>query len=198
MARGFSPAMVIPVIMGGTVRRLFFAAAVLALASGGCATGHATTAVLPTPLEVPAAPPRILAPPAPEAPPTEVQGINTDPRPPKPRPQAPTSKPETKPDPAPPPAVPAVTPPPAATLQQAPPDKAAGQTPQQVRDLLKKATDDLKRVNRGTLSADAKSQDDTAQRFVAEANQALNEGNLVFAAKVAEKAAGLAAGLPVR
>jgi hypothetical protein len=180
------------------VQRLFFAAAVLALASGGCATGHATTAVLPTPLDVPSPPPRVLAPPAPEAPPTEVQGINTEPRQLKPKPPTPTSKPETKTDPALPPALPAVTPPPVATLQQTQPDKAAGQTEKQVRDQLSKAKADLQRVNRGRLNADEKSQYDTAQRFVAEAQQALKEGNLVFAAKVAEKAAGLAAGLPVR
>lgn len=192
----------IPVIMGGTVRRLFFAAAVLALASGGCATGHAKTVPVPTPLDVPAPPPRIIVPAIPKAtdkvtePPTK-PATNPDPNKPKPasQPQAPPAN--AKPDP---PVVTgplAVTAPPAATLQQAPPtnlEEVKGQVDRDVR----RAKADLNKVNRGALDADAKSQYDTASRFVAQAEQALKEGNLLVAAKVAEKAAALAAGLPVR
>jgi hypothetical protein len=189
----------IPVIMVGTVQRLFFAAAVLALASGGCATGHAKTAPVPTPLDVPAPPPRIIGPPGPEAS-TPPPATDADPNPQKPPRPLPPPKLDT-PRPAGPPVVtgpPVVAAPPAATLQQTQPGKAAGPTAQQVSDQLKKAEDDLQRVNPRALNPDAKSQYDTAQRFVVEARQALKEGNLVFAAKVAEKAAGLAAGLPVR
>lgn len=67
-----------------------------------------------------------------------------------------------------------------------------------MREQLAQAQADLGRVNLKALSADAKSQYDTASRFIAQADQALREGNLVFAAKVAEKAAGLAASLAGR
>ena len=86
---------------------------------------------------------------------------------------------------------------PAATLQQALPTTAS-EAARQVREQLARAKEDLKRVTYAALSADAKSQYDTATRFVAQAEQALGEGNLVFAAKVADKAAGLAASLPIR
>ncbi len=90
-----------------------------------------------------------------------------------------------------------MAPAPTATLQQAPPahgEEAARRVQQQ----LGRAKGDLAKVNPATLSADEKSQYDTANRFVAQAEQALNEGNLVFAAKVADKAASLTASLPIR
>ncbi len=182
------------------MRRLFLAAAFLAVASGGCATGHAKTAAVPTPLDVPAPPPRLIVPPGPEIQtPPEVRAINTPPNQPPTTRRTPVPASEPKPGPPLPADVPVVTAPPMATLQQTAPDKAAESTARnQVREQLGRARDYLNRVNTKNLSADAKSQYDTAQRFVAEAEQALNEGNLVFAAKVAEKAAALAAGLPVR
>jgi hypothetical protein len=183
--------------MGGTVRRLLLVAAMMTLASGGCATARAKAPVLPTPLDVPAPPPRIIVPPDPE--PTQPPPIVTDVTP---KPQAPARRPppprtETKTDPPKPADPPVVTPPPVATLQQALPT-----TPREaerlVREQLARAKEDLKRVNYAGLTADAKSQYDTATRFVTQAEQALKEGNVVFAAKVADKAAGLAASLPVR
>jgi hypothetical protein len=183
--------------MVSTVRRLFLAAALVALASGGCATARAKTPVAPTPLDVPAPPPRIIVPPDPELPPPPPVITEVTPKPPaaarRPAAQRPETKTET-PKPVDPPAVATA---PTATLQQALPTTAS-EVRRQVRELLARAREDLKRVNLATLSADAKSQYDTAQRFVAQADQALNEGNLVFAAKVAEKAAALAASLAVR
>ena len=64
-----------------------------------------------------------------------------------------------------------------------------------MRDQLALATGALRRVDYLGLNADARSQYDTAKRFIEQAEQALKEKNLVFAAKVAEKAAGLAASL---
>jgi outer membrane biosynthesis protein TonB len=179
------------------MRRYFLVAAMLALASGGCATARAKTPVAPTPLDVPAPPPRIIVPPDPELtpPPPTVTEVTPKPQTPARRPAAP--RPETKveaPKPADPPVVAAV---PAATLQQTLPTTAR-EAARLVREQLARAKDDLKRVSYGALSADAKSQYDTANRFVAQAELALKEGNLVFAAKVAEKAAGLAASLPIR
>ena len=182
--------------MVGTVRRLLLAAALLALVSGGCATARAKTPVAPTPLEVPAPPPRIIVPPDPEPTPPPPIITEVTPKPPAARrPAAP--RPETKTEPPKPVDPPTAAPAPTATLQQALPTTAS-EARRQVLEQLARAKDYLKRVNLATLSADAKSQYDTATRFVAQAEQALNEGNLVFAAKVAEKAAGLAASLPVR
>ncbi len=183
--------------MIGTVRRYFLVAAMMALASGGCATARAKTPATPTPLDVPAPPPRIIVPPDPEVtpPPPTVTEVTPKPQTPARRPAAP--RPETKieaPKPADPPVVAAV---PSATLQQTLPTTTK-EAERLVREQLARAKDDLKRVSYGALSADAKSQYDTANRFVAQAELALKEGNLVFAAKVAEKAAGLAASLPVR
>jgi hypothetical protein len=184
--------------MVGIVRRLLLAVALVALASGGCATARAKTPVAPPPLDVPAPPPRIIVPPDPEpAPPPPVITEVT------PKPQAATrrpaaQRPETKteaPKPADPPTVAPAAPAPTATLQQTLP-ATAKDAARRVREQLARVKEDLKRVN--PASADERSQYDTANRFVAQAEQALNEGNLVFAAKVADKAASLTASLPIR
>jgi len=183
--------------MMGTVRRLLFTAALLALAAGGCATARAKTPAAPPPLDVPAPPPRIIVPPDPEPapPPPIITEVTPKPQAPARRPAA--ARPETKTEAPKPADPPAVAPAPTATLQQTLPTTAK-EAERQVREQLTRAKEGLKRVNVATLNADAKSQYETANRFVAQAEQALNEGNLVFAAKVAEKAAGLAASLPVR
>ena len=176
------------------MQRLLFVAAMLALASGGCATARAKTPAAPTALEVPSPPPRIIVPPDPEPtpPPPTITEVTPKPQTP-PRRQA-AARPDAKTEPPRPAEPPVVTAAPTATLQQALPTTAS-EAARQVRELLTRAKEDLKRVNYAALSADAKSQYDTASRFVAQADQALKEGNLVFAAKVADKAAGLAASL---
>ena len=68
----------------------------------------------------------------------------------------------------------------------------------QVDDHLARAKKDLDRVDPKDLKPAARSQYDTAKQFIAQAEQARAEGNLVFAVKVAEKAAGLAASLHIR
>jgi outer membrane biosynthesis protein TonB len=183
--------------MVDVVRRLFLAAAMMALASGGCATARAKVPAAPTPLDVPAPPPRIIVPPDPEPapPPPTITEVTPKPQTPARRPAAP--RPEPKADPPKPVDPPVVAAAPAATLQQTLPTTTK-EAERLVREHLARAKDDLKRVSYGALGADAKSQYDTANRFVAQAELALKEGNLVFAAKVAEKAAGLAASLPIR
>jgi hypothetical protein len=180
------------------VRRLILVAAMMALASGGCATARAKTPAVPTPLDVPAPPPRIIVPPDPE--PTPPPPIVTDvtPKPQTPARRPAVTKPETKTEPPRPPDPPVVAPAAqTATLQQSLPTTAS-EAKRRVQEQLARAREDLKRVNPAALKADEKSQYDTATRFVAQAAQALSEGNLVFAAKVAEKAASLAASLSVR
>ncbi len=67
-----------------------------------------------------------------------------------------------------------------------------GQTETAIRDLLSRVTRDLSRVNVGTLGSDGKAQFETAQRFLQQAEDALKGHNLVFASKLADKAATLA------
>ncbi|MBI4888134.1 MAG: hypothetical protein HY824_13650, partial [Acidobacteria bacterium] len=64
-----------------------------------------------------------------------------------------------------------------------------------VRDLLARAARDLSRVAYARLSADGRAQYEESRRFSAQAEQALTQRNLVFAATLADKAATLAAEL---
>jgi hypothetical protein len=63
---------------------------------------------------------------------------------------------------------------------------------QSVRILLSQAARDLGRVNYQTLDADGRTQYDTARRFMQQADEALKARNVVFAGKLADKAATLA------
>jgi hypothetical protein len=107
------------------------------------------------------------------------------PKPPMPKPDA-TAKPEparTEPErPA--------TPPPSLTLKPAP--GAQSTTEASIRDLLGRANRDLGRVSYTSLTGDGKAQFDTARRFIQQGEDALRAGNLVFAGKVADKAATIA------
>jgi hypothetical protein len=199
VARVFRSAIAIPVILVGTVRRLLLAAAIVALASAGCATAKAKTGAEPAPLEVPAPPPRVIVPPDPDPEPIQPPAPAPEPEPKSQKPARRVVAPraETKADSARVADPSAPAPPPTATLQQALPGTPA-EVARQVREQLAQAQTDLGRVNYKALNADAKSQYDTAKRFITQAEQALKEGNFVFAAKVAEKAAGLAASLPGR
>jgi hypothetical protein len=176
------------------VRRVFFAAAIAAIAAGGCATGRTKAQVVgPVVLDAPAPPPRVIVPPEPESPPPptpEPERELATPKAPRRPPSGTPSRPDAKGD-----AARAAQPvPPSATLQQALP-ASPSDIVRKVREQLGQAQSDLGRVDYLALSADGKSQYDTAKRFIEQAEQALGEKNLVFAAKVAEKAASLAASL---
>ncbi len=184
-----------------SVRRLSLLVVLVAVAAAGCARTHAKTQPEPIALDVPLPPDRVVAPPEPDTPPS----------PPEPEPQTRQEKPtRTRPAPAraesrtepsradkkaepPPAAEPAKPPPaqPAPTLQQAMP-ASPEEVERQVREQIAQAQRDLGRVDYGGLGADAKSQYDTAKRFIEQADQALKDKNLVLASKLAEKAAGLA------
>ncbi len=184
------------------VRRLFLTFVLLALAAAGCARTHAKTEPERPGLEMPTPPPHVVPPPEPEkpaqTPPPEPE--TPQPRPTRPRASAPRStepkveapKPEKKPEPPPPTEVKPLPPAPTPTLQPALPT-APTEMERQVREQLSQAARDLARVDYGGLNADGKSQYDTAKRFIEQADQALRDKNLVFAQKLAEKAAGLAA-----
>jgi hypothetical protein len=64
-----------------------------------------------------------------------------------------------------------------------------------VRDLLARAARDINQVDYSRLSAEGKSQYEQSKRFSIQAEQALRERNLIFAATLADKAATLAAEL---
>ena len=80
---------------------------------------------------------------------------------------------------------------PALTLK--PVSGAQAKTEASIRGLLLRATKDLQRVNYAALDADGRAQYDTARRFKEQAEEALKTGNLIFAGKLADKAATMAA-----
>ncbi|HTM03552.1 MAG TPA: hypothetical protein VL173_08620 [Vicinamibacterales bacterium] len=114
------------------------------------------------------------------------------PAPPPRRQPTTTTETEPKAEPAPAPAPPtpaaespATAPRPAATVVDAAAEK-------RVRDQLKKATNDLNRVDFKKLSNDGKAQYDQSKRFNEQAEQALKDRDYVFASTLANKAAALA------
>lgn len=81
--------------------------------------------------------------------------------------------------------------PPSLTLTPSPGTEA--QTAAAIRDLMVRAARDLSRVNVGALAADDRSQFDAARRFLQQAEDALKARNVVYAGKLADKAATMAA-----
>jgi hypothetical protein len=176
------------------------------LLAAGCVRPRPNTRAQPAPLDVPAPPPRVIVPPEPEQPADEpvVEEPEANERRPTRRSQ-PRERPETaKPPEAKqePPVTEAVRPPvpPPVPLGQLQPVLPASpsEMDRQVSDQLTQAKRDLDRIDYRALSADAKSQYDTAKRFIEQAGQALKDKNLVFAARLAEKALGLASNLVQR
>ena len=181
-------------------------------ALSGCATTHANTAPDAPPLDMPLPPPRAVEaadvePPPPIALPEE-PGRRTPPSntrrtpTPSPRPDATKTDP-SKPDvpaaspapvEAPKPAEEPPKPPAPPTLQTAPAGRE-GEEEQRIRAQLQRATTDLNRIDYRALNEDARTQYNTAKRFVTQAEEALHAKNLVFARSVADKAAALAAQL---
>jgi len=111
------------------------------------------------------------------------------------RPPARPARAEARPEPpaAPEPAVDVAKPaaPPSLTLTLAPGTEA--QTAEAIRELIARATRDLSRVNAGSLNADGRAQVEAARRFLQQAEEALKARNVVFAGKLADKAATMAA-----
>ena len=67
-----------------------------------------------------------------------------------------------------------------------------------IQDTLSRASTNLNSVDYRVLNNDAKTQYDQAKRFISQAQDALRERNLVFAANLAEKANTLASQLSGR
>ncbi len=144
-------------------------------------------------LDPPPPPPRVIADyPEPGPPPVEQPVEEAGPPKPAPKPPRTEQKVEpvvTTPDPAETAVRP--TPPPSLTLTPIPGSEA--QTVSAIRDLLARAARDLSRVNAGALNSDGRAQYDTARRFLQQAEEALKARNIVFAGRLADKAATMAA-----
>ena len=141
-------------------------------------------------LEPPPAPPRVVADyapdPAPEAPPPEA------PAPPPPAPRGNGRRETAALPPPPPPPVVAPAPSPAAPALSLQSGGDTSKSEAAVRVLLTTAQRDLGRVDYQALDADGRAQYDTARRFMQQAEDALKARNLMFAGKLADKAATMA------
>lgn len=165
----------------------------LAASLSACAAKAQVRSEIEVPLlDPPPPPPRVIADyrepePIAVAPPVE-EAIA--PAKPAPRPPRAEQKPEpavTAPEPVDNAARPAA---PSLTLTPTPGSEA--QTVTAIRDLLGRAARDLSRVNAGALNSDGRSQYDTARRFLQQAEEALKARNIVFAGRLADKAATMA------
>ena len=169
-----------------------------------CLTGRAQTPAERPALDVPAPPDRVVPqvpppePPLPAIEPVEDLGSGAKPTPParsKPpaKPPQDPPKPDIKPDPpateaAPPPAQ---NPPPAPQLKL-PENADPGVMSRQIRDTVERTRRMLGGTDRTKLTALRQKAFDDAQGFIKQAEDALNQKNLVFAKECAEKAERLA------
>lgn len=185
---------------------VFSAVLLLAPLASGCARAKAKTVPEAPALDVPAPPARTVetsdveaSPPAPVPPPPAEPARRPPPRPrPAPPRQERSSDPRAEAPKADAPPAEAQKPgeAPATNLQTSP--AGAGDVERAIHATLARATSDLNRVNYQGLNRDARTQYDTAKRFIEQADEAIREKNLVFARNLADKAAGLAAQLAGR
>lgn len=176
------------------MNKMRVAALVLLTASlGACAAKAQVRTEIPVPpLDPPPPPPRVVAVYTEPEPIAVVPAAEpaTPVRPPS-RPSRPEQKPEpttSTPDP-----VETVTRPAPPSLTLTPSPGSEAQTVTAIRELLNRAQRDLSRVNVATLNSDGRAQYDTARRFIQQAEGALSTRNIVFAGKLADKAATMAA-----
>lgn len=168
----------------------------LALPLGACAAKAQVRTEAPVPtLDPPAPPPRVVATYEPDPEPIEVTPPVEPAVPVRPpvRPPRPEQKPEPTATTPEQPAETATRPNPGPSLTLTPTPGSEAQTANAIRNLLANATRDLSRVNVTTLNRDGRAQYDTAKRFIQQAEDALKIRNIVFAGKLADKAATMAA-----
>jgi hypothetical protein len=174
-------------------------------ATAGCFHASAKTVGDAPPLEMPSPPPRVVevveATPLPQPFPLVEEPAHQPVRPP-PRAEAP---PPPRPEP-PRPEPPATVVEPPKVADEAKPPKTLEMTragaerdvERAIRGAIARATADLKRVNTHALNADARTQYETARRFIEQAEDALKKRNLVVAQGLADKAQSLAVQLAPR
>ena len=161
---------------------------------GACAAKAQVRSEVEVPLlDPPPSPPRMVASyPVPEPLPLTPAAEPVAQAKPAPRPPRPEQRPEpVNATPEPVESIPRPAPPPSLTLTPIPGSEA--QTVTAIRELMQRATRDLSRVNAGALNRDGRSQYETARRFLEQAEDALNARNIVFAGRLADKAATMAA-----
>lgn len=162
---------------------------------GACAAKAQVRTETPLPLlDPPPPPPRVVAIYTPEPEPIPLTPA-VEPVPPA-RPPSRPPRPEQKPEPpanSPEPVESAARPVPPPSLTLTPTPGSESQTVAAIRDLLGRATRDLARVNSALLNSDGRTQYDTARRFIQQADEALKARNIVYAGKLADKAATMAA-----
>jgi hypothetical protein len=186
-----------------TARHARMALLLLPLCAAACNHSGPRTVADAPPLDVPAPPPRDVAPSDTEAPPPvslvpePAHSAPTLTRPaPREQPRADAPRPEpVKPEPAPSEPAKAAEEPPKPTVLQTAPTLVEGEVERGIRASLAKATSELNRIDYRTLNGDARTQYDTAKRFISTAEEAMRVKNLVMAKNLAEKAATLAAQL---
>jgi cell division protein FtsN len=180
------------------------------LAATGCFGAQAKTIPEAPPLDMPAPPPRNVEVSEPDMPaPLSLPGepARTTPSRARPTPAQRTDPPKPAEAakveaalPAEPPKPieePPKQPPPPTTLQTTSAQRE-GELDRRIRGLLTQASGGLNRINYQALNSDARTQYDTAKRFVAQAEEALRAKNLVFANNLAEKAVQLSVQLVSR
>jgi hypothetical protein len=180
--------------------------AALSLTAAGCTKKVIAAAPAPVPLAVPSVPPRIVGPvvvpderpqPVAEAPAVPAQRPASRParpanRPPDPAAETPVEDPqraraegaETAPAPAP--------------LLRTRETANDAEAAKKVQEVLRRAEQNLAKVNYRGLSANGRKDADTARRFITQAGEALEKRQLVFALSMADKAEALSTSLANR
>ena len=180
---------------------------VLSLAGAGCTKKVIAAAPAPVPLAVPSVPPRIVGPvvvpeerpqPVAEAPAAPAQRPPARPprtRQPDPTTEVPVEDPQrARAEGAEPAAAPATPAPLLRTRETANDAEAA----KKVQEVLRRAEQNLAKVNYRGLSANGRKDADTARRFITQAGDALEKRQLTFAASLADKAEQLSTSLANR
>ena len=171
----------------------------LALLLASCASSPARSSGK-VPLEVPEPPPRVAMDPVPAVIPelpvaTEKPVAVPASRPPSPASSPPASTAAAPPVPAGPPVT--VEPPRTTPAPELRPAGGAGRTPTaaQVRDRIGRTKQKLDQIGRTKLNTGKRTDYDSARRFLTQAEEAVNDNNLLLAESSVEKAETLADGL---
>jgi hypothetical protein len=181
----------------------------LSLTAGGCTRKVVAAAPAPVPLAVPSVPPRIVGPvmvpedrpqPVAEAPTTPAQ--RPAPRPPRLANRPPDAGPDVavedpqraRPEGAEPVAAAAAPAPLLRTRETANDAEAA----RKVQEILKRAQQNLAKVNLRSLTVNGRAQAEDARRFITQAGEALEKRQLVMALSLADKAEALSTSLANR
>jgi hypothetical protein len=183
--------------------------AALSLTATGCTRKVVAAAPAPVPLAVPSVPPRIVGPvvvpderpqPVAEAPATPAQRPAPRPprlanRPPDPAGETPVEDPQRARAEGAEPTAAAATPAPLLRTRDTANDVEAAR---KVQEVLRRAEQNLAKVNYRGLSANGRKDADTARRFITQAGEALEKRSYVFALSMADKAEALSTSLANR